>query len=43
MAQDAKSSKEAKVLDVLVFVHGYNVGFEDAARRAAQLAYDLNF
>ncbi|GAA2374212.1 alpha/beta hydrolase [Dactylosporangium salmoneum] len=29
--------------DVLLFVHGYNVGFADAARRAAQLAYDLNF
>jgi esterase/lipase superfamily enzyme len=29
--------------DVFVFVHGYNVTFEDAARRAAQLAYDLDF
>jgi esterase/lipase superfamily enzyme len=29
--------------EALVFVHGYNVTFEDAARRAAQLAYDLNF
>jgi esterase/lipase superfamily enzyme len=27
----------------LVFVHGYNVTFEDAARRTAQLAYDLKF
>lgn len=26
-----------------VFVHGYNVSFEDAARRTAQLAYDLRF
>jgi esterase/lipase superfamily enzyme len=26
-----------------VFVHGYNVTFEDAARRTAQLAYDLGF
>jgi esterase/lipase superfamily enzyme len=26
-----------------VFVHGYNVTFEDAARRTAQLAYDLEF
>jgi len=26
-----------------VFVHGYNVTFEDAARRTAQLAYDLKF
>jgi esterase/lipase superfamily enzyme len=29
--------------DVLVFVHGYNSSFEDAARRTAQLAYDLDF
>jgi len=29
--------------DVLVFVHGYNVGFADAAWRTAQLAYDLDF
>jgi esterase/lipase superfamily enzyme len=28
---------------LLVFVHGYNVSFEDAARRTAQMAYDLNF
>ncbi len=27
--------------DLLVFIHGYNVTFEDAARRAAQFAYDL--
>jgi esterase/lipase superfamily enzyme len=27
----------------LVFVHGYNVSFEDAARRTAQIAYDLKF
>jgi len=26
---------------VLVFIHGYNVTFADAARRTAQLAYDL--
>lgn len=29
--------------DVLVFVHGYNVSFEGAVRRTAQLSYDLNF
>jgi esterase/lipase superfamily enzyme len=29
--------------DALVFVHGYNVAFDDAARRTAQLAYDLGF
>lgn len=27
----------------LLFVHGYNVTFEDAARRTAQLHYDLGF
>jgi len=26
-----------------VFIHGYNVSFEDAARRTAQLHYDLGF
>jgi esterase/lipase superfamily enzyme len=28
---------------ILVFVHGYNVTFDDAARRTAQLACDLEF
>lgn len=28
---------------ILLFVHGYNCTFEDAAQRAAQLAFDLNF
>lgn len=28
---------------VLLFIHGYNVSFVDAARRAAQLSYDLAF
>jgi esterase/lipase superfamily enzyme len=32
----ATSAQEA-----LVFVHGYNVSFDDAARRTAQMAYDL--
>jgi len=32
------SDKEA-----FVFVHGYNVTFDDAARRTAQIAYDLKF
>jgi esterase/lipase superfamily enzyme len=26
-----------------VFVHGYNVGFDDAVKRTAQIAYDLRF
>jgi esterase/lipase superfamily enzyme len=29
--------------DILVFVHGYNSSFEDAAVRAAQLAADMGF
>ena len=29
--------------DAFVFVHGYNVKFEDAVRRTAQIAYDLKF
>jgi esterase/lipase superfamily enzyme len=29
--------------NILVFVHGYNVSFEDAARRTAQIASDLKF
>ncbi len=29
--------------DLLVFMHGYNVSFEEAAIRAAQVAYDLSF
>ncbi len=29
--------------EILVFVHGYRVGFKDAVVRAAQMAYDLHF
>jgi len=29
--------------DILVFVHGFNVKFEDAVLRSAQIAYDLKF
>ena len=29
--------------NILVFVHGFNTSFEDAAVRAAQVAADLNF
>lgn len=29
--------------DAFVFVHGFNVSFEEAARRTAQIAYDLKF
>lgn len=34
---------ESPQQDLFVFVHGYNVTFEDAARRTAQIAYDLKF
>nr|VFK23243.1 MAG: Esterase/lipase superfamily enzyme [Candidatus Kentron sp. MB]VFK28391.1 MAG: Esterase/lipase superfamily enzyme [Candidatus Kentron sp. MB]VFK74229.1 MAG: Esterase/lipase superfamily enzyme [Candidatus Kentron sp. MB] len=29
--------------DAFVFIHGYNSSFEDAAKRTAQIAYDLRF
>ncbi|WP_411736681.1 alpha/beta hydrolase [Pseudomonas sp. BF-R-24] len=32
-----------KSTSTLLFVHGYNVSFADAAKRTAQMAYDLNF
>lgn len=35
--------KNSKGKQAFVFVHGYNVTFEDAARRTAQMAYDLGF
>lgn len=34
---------DTKGKSLLVFVHGYNVSFDDAARRTAQMAYDLKF
>jgi esterase/lipase superfamily enzyme len=33
---------KAGVKEALVFIHGYNVTFEDASKRAAQLALDLD-
>lgn len=35
--------KKSPKNSAFLFVHGYNVTFEDAARRSAQIAYDLNF
>ena len=29
--------------DALLFMHGFNVSFDDACRRAAQIAYDIKF
>ncbi len=34
---------QAPQRDVLVFVHGYAVTFEDATRRTAQIAHDIGF
>lgn len=33
----------SKKREAFVFIHGYNVPFKTAARRAAQMAYDLHF
>lgn len=35
---DARERREA-----FIFIHGYNVAFDAAARRAAQLAHDMNY
>ena len=35
--------KQSKGKAAFVFVHGYNVTFADAARRTAQMTYDLGF
>ncbi len=35
--------KDSPSRDLFIFVHGFNNTFEDAARRAAQLVYDLDF
>jgi esterase/lipase superfamily enzyme len=35
--------RDAGKREVLIFIHGYNVGFEKAARRTAQIVYDLQF
>ena len=39
--QDRLSKIETK--ELLIFVHGYNMTFEDATLRTAQIAYDLKF
>lgn len=38
---DEVESRERK--ELFVFIHGYNVTFAQAAKRAAQMAYDMNF
>jgi esterase/lipase superfamily enzyme len=42
-AEIAKRATALGNAGILVFIHGYNVRFEDAARRAGQLAHDLSF
>lgn len=37
------SEMDAKGDSLLVFIHGYNVSFEDAARRTAQMSHDLKY
>jgi esterase/lipase superfamily enzyme len=37
------SVAKSELKDAFVFIHGYNVSFEDAARRTGQFAYDLKF
>jgi len=39
----AATVSQSQKSQAFVFVHGYNVTFEDAARRTAQMAYDLQF
>jgi len=39
--QAAMREADVGASDALMFVHGFNVSFDDAALRAAQLAYDL--
>jgi len=39
----ATQIKRSTTKSAFVFVHGYNVTFEDAARRTAQISYDLGF
>ncbi|MBL8286983.1 MAG: alpha/beta hydrolase [Rubrivivax sp.] len=42
-AEIAKRATALGNAGILVFIHGYNVAFADAARRAGQLSYDLGF
>ena len=41
LAEISRHVGESQSHSALLFVHGYNVTFEDAARRTAQIAYDL--
>jgi esterase/lipase superfamily enzyme len=39
----AEAIRAAEQPDAFVFIHGYNVNFDDAVRRTAQIAFDLHF
>jgi esterase/lipase superfamily enzyme len=39
----AAAIQRSKGKSTFVFIHGYNVSFKEAARRTAQIAYDLGF
>lgn len=40
---ELKGELDDRGRSLLVFLHGYNVSFEDAARRTAQMSHDLKF
>jgi esterase/lipase superfamily enzyme len=42
-AEISDKSRQSADREAFVFVHGFNVSFEDAARRTAQVSYDLAF
>ncbi|MEX3845557.1 alpha/beta hydrolase [Paraburkholderia sp. BR10882] len=42
-AEMRSQALNAPTPSVLLFIHGYNVSFEDAAMRTAQMAHDLQF
>jgi esterase/lipase superfamily enzyme len=40
---EVRKQRDGRSSEVFIFIHGYNVTFEDAVRRTAQLHHDLNF
>lgn len=43
LARLSESIRESPSQQAFVFIHGYNVSFDDAVKRTAQIAYDLQF
>jgi esterase/lipase superfamily enzyme len=39
----AQRVADSRKKEAFVFIHGYNVSFQDAAKRTAQISYDLGF